>query len=440
MLRRLFSAALAVLLTAGCLTSCNYVASEPRDLLLAPTATGVMGEIQKALYDYAGRGITLRFPRSGDNRTAFFLCDLDRDGSDEAVAFYANASSDENGVDTVHNNLIDRVDGVWRSVYDAATTGNAIDKVEVADISGGGPMTLMVGVELFTSMGNQLNLYTYENGALTQHAQENYTQFLVYDLMGTGNNQLILLSLDAAERMSTVTVYTFNGDAIERRGVVATDGNISGYAQVTAGQLEGGRPALFLDANKSAVSMVTDVIYYAENGLVSPFYDVNLGESQMTLRNSTDVCRDINGDGVIEIPFTEMLPGYASRSEADRLYLTVWKSFDGQRFRDQLRADYFRAAGYRLAFPAAWVGSVTVVSDSSTRMRSYRVWDPEQQTTGAEILRIRAYEIEAFDRIQPEGVLELARNETTVWAARLVMTEGEYALTEETLRALFALE
>ncbi len=440
MLRSRISALLAVVLTAVCLTSCTDFVSEPRDLLRAPTATGFMGEIQRALYDYAGRGITLRFPRTGENQTAFFLCDLDGDGSDEAVAFYANAGEKEDAVDAVHINLIDRVDGVWRSVYDAPTTGNAIDKVAVADLSGGGRMTLLVGVELFSSTGNQLNLYTYENGALIQHAQENYTQFLVCDLMGAGNDQLVLLSLDATERLASTTVYTFNGDALERRGTVATDGNISGYAQVMAGRLENGCPALFLDAKKSAVSMVTDVVYFSENGLVSSFYDGNLGETQMTLRNSTDVCRDMDGDGVTEIPFTEILPGYASRSEADRLYLTVWKSFDGQRLRDKLRADYFRAAGYRLAFPAPWVGSVTAIGDSGSRMRSYRIWDPEQQTAGAEILRIRAYEAEAFDRLRPEGVIELARSDKTVWAARLVMTEGEYALTEEALRALFALE
>ena len=230
-----------VILTAlCCLTSCSGIPGDTRDLLQAPKATGDVGEIQRALFDYAGGGISLRYPHNGENRTAFLLTDLDGDGTEEAVAFYAVVASSDEEMDVVHVNIIDRVDGEWRSVFDAETLGSAIDKVAVADLSGNGKQTLLIGAQLFGAAGNQLNLYTYDGRTASLRAQENYTQFLVGDLMGRGSDQLILLSLDGTEHVSSVAVYTFDGVTVERQGAVATDGNVSGYTQALLGKLTGG--------------------------------------------------------------------------------------------------------------------------------------------------------------------------------------------------------
>lgn len=428
-----------VILTAlCCLTSCSGIPGDTRDLLQAPKATGDVGEIQRALFDYAGGGISLRYPHNGENRTAFLLTDLDGDGTEEAVAFYAVVASSDEEMDVVHVNIIDRVDGEWRSVFDAETLGSAIDKVAVADLSGDGKQTLLIGAQLFGAAGNQLNLYTYDGRTASLRAQENYTQFLVGDLMGRGSDQLILLSLDGTEHVSSVAVYTFDGVTVERQGAVATDGNVSGYTQALLGKLPDGRPALFLDAAKSALSLVTDVVFFHERELVSPFYDPTVGETQLTLRNSAEVCRDVDDDGMIEIPSTELLPGYGERSEAERIYLTVWRRFDGSRFSDVMCADTFAAGGFRLIFPDRWRGNVTLVTDNANRMRSYRLYDEERQTAGTEILRLRAYDVDVYERFDHTELIELARDENTVWAARLVTTEGPYAVTEDELMTLFS--
>ena len=436
MLKRLLCLVAVTGMLLSLLTGCSDITGSPRELLRAPKATGDMGEIQTALYKYAGNGITFKYPRNGDNRSAFMLSDLDSDGVREAVAFYSVPDTAE--ADAVHVNIIDRIDGEWKSTADVVTVGNAIDKVAVADISGKGAFTLLVGVELFSSIGNRLNLYDYDGEKLTQQVQENYTSFMVCDLIGNKGNQLVLFSLNTADRVSEVKMYTFDGEAIELRGKVNTDGNISGYAQIKVGKLASGQPAIYIDANKSSVATVTDVVYYRDGRLVSPFFDQTIGETQITLRNTNELSTDIDGDGSADIPFTEILPGYASRSESDRMYLTSWKSFNGSHFTDLIRGDFFYDGGYRLEFPDGWVGNVTLVTDTGNRMRSYRIWDPVMQTTGSELLRIRVYDAENFDSIDTSGIIELARNETTVWAARIVASEGEYALDEATVRKLFS--
>ena len=66
------------------------------------------------------------------------------------------------------------------------------------------------------------------------------------------------------------------------------------------------------------------------------------------------------------------------------------------------------------------------------------IYDEEKETVGAEILRVRAYDIEAYERFDHEGLIELASNETTVWVARPLMTQGAYALTEDEIKTLFS--
>ena len=438
MLKKIIAVAAAVLTAVCMLSSCSPSADGTQKLIAVPKATGDMGEIQRALYAKCGSSITLRYPRSGENRSAFLLADLDGDGVQEALAFYSVPSAE--GINAVHINVIARTNGEWRSVGDVTTNGSALDRVDVADISRNKTLSILVGVEMYSSSGNQLNIYTFDKGkGLVQHVQENYTEYAVCDLMGEGSDQLALLSLNTSERTSAVSLYSFNGEAMELRGSAVTDGNISGYAQVCFGTLAGGKRALFVDANKSAVSMVTDVIYCADGQLVNPFFDLTVAETQLTQRSITALCTDINGDGVTEIPFSEILPGYADKSETDREYLTVWKSFDGQLFNDVLRADFYSDGGYRLEFPSRWVGNITLVTDKRSRMRSYRVWDPVMQTSTAEVLRIRAYSLTDFEKVDAEGVIELARNDSTVWVARIVDSSGEYAIDEATLKKLFSL-
>lgn len=436
-MKRLVCAVLTVMLIMTCFTSCETIGGSARELMRAPKATGDMGEIQRALYSYAGNPVSIKHPVNGTNRSAFLLADLNGDKQKEAVAFYSATNAE--GVDTIHVNLISKTEDGWKSVYDVETVGSAIDKVEVADISSTGTISLLVGVEAFSATAKQLNLFTYDGKTMTQHVQETYTDFCVYDLMGTGNDQLMIFSLDLTDRKSVVKMLTFNGEVVEQRGSAVTDGNISGYAQIVSGKLSDGTPALYIDSYKSAVSMVTDVVYYSNGGLTNPFFDTTISETQLTLRNSTKLSTDINEDGVLDIPFTDIFPGYANRTDSDRQYLITWKTFDGAKFTDVIKGDFFYDGGYRLKFPENWVNNVTLVTDSTSKMRSYRVWDPDTESSADEILRIRVYDADAFSKLNTGDMIELARSETTVWAARIVMSEGEYAIDEKTLTELFEL-
>lgn len=436
MLKRIAAAAAAVVMIMS-LTSCSFMSGSISDMLKAPRTNGERYDIQRALYKYAGNSITLCYPQNGENRTAFIQSDLDRDGVNEAVAFYTLDSAD--GVVEVHVNLIDLVDGEWVSVSDIATGASAIDKVEISSLQKNGAPVLMVGAELFSTTGNQLNLYTYIDGKLSVRMQEGYTEFMLCDLLGAGYDQIMILNLRASERTANAALYSVGAETTELIGTAPLDGNISAFSSVKLGTLSDGRPAVFVDSLKSTSSMVTDTVYLNSGTLVNPFFDSTLLETQSTLRNTTAVCRDINGDGFTEIPFTEVMPGYETRSYGERMYMTVWRGFDGAKFSTVTAGDYNYTDGYYLAFDPSWQGSVTLIYDASNAMRSYRVWDPVMQSTADEILRIRVYTAEEFDSFDSSGLTVLAREKGKVYAARIVADKGAYAVTESKLREAFGL-
>ncbi len=434
MLKRIVLCLLAVVTVAFCCTSCDSFGSVEQ-LLTPPRSGGELYDIQQALYNFAGRSVKLHYAHTGDNRSAFIRSDLDSDGVNEAVAFYSVANAD--GVAEIHINIIDTVDGGWVSVCDTATGASGIDKVEIAPLSEKGAPVLAVGAELFSATANQISLFTYSNGHLYTRMKENYTRFLICDLAGVGYDQLVLLNHNSAERSAEAQVYSVGADYNTLLGAVSVDGNISGVTAFNMGKLTDGRAALFIDSAKSTSSTITDLVYFEGESLKSEFFDKAAGETTATLRYNTLLCADINGDGTTDIPFAKLMPGYENMSADERMYLTIWRSFDGKKYADVLAGDFNYDGGYYFEFPTGWLDKVTLVYDKSTNMHSYRLWNAEHNSALTEIVRLRCYSAAEYEDIQNDQLIELMRDDSRVWAARLIMTDGEYALDKEKVTDCF---
>ena len=71
------------LLAAACclsFSSCSYMSSDVDGMLRPPKPTGELYEIQQALEKNVVGGIQLKYPQTGDYRSAFILHDSDGDG------------------------------------------------------------------------------------------------------------------------------------------------------------------------------------------------------------------------------------------------------------------------------------------------------------------------------------------------------------------------
>lgn len=433
---KLIALTAAVLSVMCMMSSCNYIIPDLNNLISPPKASGEYYHIQKALTRFVGGAINLKYPTGGDNKTPFLVQDLDGDGTDEAVAFYTLASEDKN-VAPVHINLLINGSEGWISTSDITARAGDIDKVVVSDITGDGKQELLIGFDAFSSIGNTLVVYSFRSDKLVEVLNEEYSDYVLADLTGDGHQEFLLLSHRATEKKADAKLYSFVSGNLLLKGTVQLDGNISGFAEIKAGQLTDGRPAIYIDSYKGVSSMVTDVVFINDGTLVNPMYDPSIMENQATLRSSVEKSRDIDGDGFIEVPFTSLMPGYETVAAVDAVYMYNWGRYDGYKFNIAYSGDYCFEFGYAMLFPQLWDGNVTVVVDKANNMRSYRLWGSVTGTTGAEILRTRVYSVEEFAAVDSDEIIELAREDNRVYAARIVPSSAEYLLTEQDVKDMF---
>ena len=79
------------------------------DTLLTPPKLSTQQEhIYKALTDYAGTNISLKYPKSGDYLSAFIIADVDGDSENEAVVFYRKNSLNNTDDSSLRMNILDQ--------------------------------------------------------------------------------------------------------------------------------------------------------------------------------------------------------------------------------------------------------------------------------------------------------------------------------------------
>ena len=436
-MKRLIFIMAAVTAAVMLLCSCSMTGGDFTAYLTAPRATGEMSDIYDAFYEFAGDGVTLSYPARGDILSAFTLEDIDGDGSREAVVFYVS-DKDESGVAPVHINIIDKKGDEWLSVDDVVTTSNSVDMVCFADISGNGIKEMVVGLTSVTKNENQLNLYAFKNSRLSLVVQESYTDFILCDLTENGPVDLLIVNLKTAEKEATAKVYSVSSNELVLNGTVYLDGNVTGYAKLQENTV-GDKTAVYIDAYKGTTSMITDIVYIEDGVLKNPFVSSAYTENEYTLRSSTEVCRDFDGDGVLDIPFTKLLPGFELRVSTERAYLTIWRSYDGALFHDTVTGYFNQADGYMIEYPEKWMDTVTVMRDSSSHMLTFGVYDPVLGAVSSELVRIKRYAADDYEQVDQSLFTELDRDDTYVYVARIVNTTSEYSVDAPTLKEMFSL-
>ena len=81
-----------------------------------PSLTEEQAKLNDALKSVIGDSFYLKYPMNEGSNSAFMFCDLDEDGTEEALAFYS-VREDENGT---RINIMKNTGGSWTSVYEAA--------------------------------------------------------------------------------------------------------------------------------------------------------------------------------------------------------------------------------------------------------------------------------------------------------------------------------
>ena len=317
---------LLCLLLAGCSMPGEPVQVE--ELLRAPRLSGDYGDIQTALNDWLGESAQLKYPLQGDLLSPFLLQDLDGDGRQDAAVLYTTAKSSNVCIAILQRDSTD----AWRVRQNVEGLADTVENVRLAQLQPGNAVQLVVGY-MAAQGDHYLAVYSYENGELATILEQQYEQYLVEDITGGGNQDLILMSTleDGGVQIELLTVD--KEGSFQQVAVMGLSANrFAGCASVAAGVGADGRHYLVLDGwtGISGNNLASVLLRFDEDTQQMVPADQISTEKLYTasLRNVPSlVSQDLDGDGIVEIPTQPDEAGLLNMSQSRRMDFIVWMDY-----------------------------------------------------------------------------------------------------------------
>lgn len=334
------------------------------ELLRAPRLPGDYGALQNALNEWLGESAQLKYPMQGELLSPFLLQDLDGDGQQDAAVLYTTAQSSNVCIAFLQKDAA----GVWQVRQSIEGLADTVDNVRLAQLQDGAATQLVVGY-LAAQGDSYLAVYSYENGTVNAILEQSYEQYLVEDITGGGNEDLILMSTleDGGVQIELLTV---DRDGMFQQVAVMglSADKFSGCAAVAAGLGADGKRYLVLDGwtGLSGNNLATVLLYFDEESQqMLPAEQISTSELyNASLRNvSTLVSRDLDGDGIVEIPTQPDEAGLLNLSQSRRMDFIVWMDYTSPEPEKSFGLLDEESSCY-IELPAEWEGNL-MLTDSA---------------------------------------------------------------------------
>ena len=298
------------------------------ELLRAPRLSGDYGDIQTALNDWLGESAQLKYPLQGDLLSPFLLQDLDGDGRQDAAVLYTTAKSSNVCIAILQRDSTD----AWRVRQNVEGLADTVENVRLAQLQPGNAVQLVVGY-MAAQGDHYLAVYSYENGELATILEQQYEQYLVEDITGGGNQDLILMSTleDGGVQIELLTVD--KEGSFQQVAVMGLSANrFAGCASVAAGMGADGKHYLVLDGwtGISGNNLASVLLHFDEDTQqMVPASQISTERLYTaSLRNVPGlVSRDLDGDGIVEIPTQPEEAGLLNMSQGRRMDFIVWMDY-----------------------------------------------------------------------------------------------------------------
>lgn len=379
------------------LTGCTAVTGA-EGLLRPPRLSEEQSAVSEALYAKVGKDIKLKYPRSGEQRGAILVEDLDGDGLKEAVAFYEKRTGGG-----VRMNLLYQQNGRWLSLYDYAGAGGELEVLMVDTLSDTMEKTLMVGYSLLGQGHKVLNVYSYKDTQLVTLQETSYAELAVTDINADGRNELVILDTSASMTPSQSQNSSFQlpkarmyqqskSGELQLLSQTDMDETVTEYTSITVGSVSSGIPGIYADGLQNNGNIQTQLLYCVEGQIKNPLY-LNIQELQKTTRPISYKPIDVDMDGVTEIPVPTLAPGYEALTDAvesQRVYLTDWMAYDRFGLTRKSQGYYSPGEGFCFLLPGRWQGAVTVKVSAARDEAIFYKYEGSLEASTKELLIVKA--------------------------------------------------
>ncbi len=392
---------LCILMTLLC--GCSDLNMGSDSLLYAPALNKEQSDIYKVLIDSVGKNIKLKYPKSGDKRSAFLIANIDDEPTAEAVVFYQKDNAAEKDT-SVRVNILDKIKDKWVSVYDLNGEGKDIDKVVISNINNIGK-TVFIGYATVNKNFNLMYAYKYSSKRLQALFNMPYNYFDIVDFNGNGSNDIFTISNEDDQKVSQANLYAVNDKKqIYQKSKVALSTSYSNYVNITTGICDNNCKDIILDSINDKNNLGTEVVLSANNELYNPMYQFRYDLYEETLRPDGYYSMDFNQDGIVEIPVTSPFIGYEKQPDEEKAYMTDWYVFNRfYSFKKKYSSYYNRNDAYVFVLPGRWTGLVTVKKDPITDEVVFYKYNKSLDNSTTELMRIKATERKNSQKYISEG-------------------------------------
>lgn len=356
------------LVLALLLAACAPLTQNVTDLLRAPALGQGMDDIQNALSAYLGGDKPqYKFPKEGEWRSPILRADLDADGQSEAVVLYSVA--DDAASSRVKGNyvwvaVLKQQDGAWTVMQDMQGLSTDVASMEVAQLLEDGTSQLLVGFATASLTSRTLALYTYNNDTLTQVHQFDYSRYEIGDFTGQEKSELVVVGRE--DQPSGLTFQYVpagaGGFAAELPEPVLLDVNFGACVGIAPGNGPDGQRVVVIDGRKeNQMDLVySQFVYYSGER----FFTVDDSGALMGATgrmNLLMLSRDIDGDGVVEIPLRLGSGEIQTMAGDKKLEYVRWMDFTGEEAEQKRFGLLDSDRAVCILLPNNWEGEVSVV-------------------------------------------------------------------------------
>ncbi len=398
----------ALLLTAVLCGCDGYLIGGDQQLMRPPYPAGEEKNIQEQLTKNLGT-VTLKYPKNGAYRSAILQVDLTGDGKNDALVFYREKESEP-----INLAVLVRNEKNWQLAATKKSEGGEVDRVMFGDIDDDGVNEIIVGWTMYSTGLNIISAYSFADSSIstievrefseTQSVNISvaYTDMQIGDFDNDGCAEIIASYLNLSEVTATAKLIEFhhgvdNSNAMSVTDTAPLDGHVLYYADAKIAKLtDDNITGVVLDGYKDNSAMITEYIYWdtVSGDLRTPFYDETEKAVTCTSRNIYTSSRDIDSDGVMDIPVTSYLPGYDAGSDSP-MYLTAWYNIDfegdGYAFISRKRTVINTADNYSITWQSSWDNQVTCRIDERNHILYFYRYQKDRFAFSDEIFRVRVF-------------------------------------------------
>ncbi len=435
-MKRYFALIVSFLFIIG-MSGCSIGQSGIDGLISAPKLTEKQSEIHQALTKHVGSDISLKYPKSGDNRSAFVVANIDNEPSEEAIVFF-QYTNPEKDTGTVMVEILDQnSDGDWLSVYEFPGAGPVVDQIEIKNLGSDDKPSIIIGYSTLNLEDKQFQIYSYSEGQMSSIYTDKYSIMHIIDSDGKGHNDIITISTDSETGMSSASLLRSNSGKIVSVDNIKMTSGTSAYVSSAIGKTADGSSALFVDSTKSTGIIQTEVVSYSYEKLQNPMVTFSNRLMKRTSRPSRYISKDIDKDSVIEIPKIQSAPGYEDYddSEENKQFLTVWNVYKDSYSLEEKYTGYYKLSdGYAFMFPDKWKGKVTVKTDEVTGETVFYKYNKNLSESTFELLRINVADSDEINNYNKRGYIAVRFSDQIAYVAKISNSDDVLGIDFDTIK------